>query len=106
MDIASLETYYEKTILPKYLDVAEVSEITWKDHGKVGPDAWAHYFEDKSGREYVLLYEDFPGGEYLEDNLTHEIVLCGNETSIFVENSPNKIENVSGYFTLYREKKR
>lgn len=102
-----LERYYEKILLPQYSDTIKFKNITWKDHGKVGVDAWAHYFDDENGREYVLLYEDFPGNDYLNDNLTHNIVPCGDETSIQVSLSTGtQIDNVVGYFTLYRERKR
>lgn len=100
-----LEQYYEQVILPLYGDAITPSELTWKDHGKVGLDAWAHYFEDANGREYILLYEDFPGGDYLNDDLTHDIVKCRDESSVRVSISPDKqIDNVAGYFTLYAER--
>lgn len=106
MDIQFLEQYYEKIILPLYGDAVMPAKITWKDHGKVGLDAWAHYFEDESGREYVLLYEDFPGSDYLNDDLTHDIVPYGDDTSVQVSITPDKmIDNISGYFTLYTEKR-
>lgn len=105
MNTASLEEYYEKKVLPKYSDVIDLSDIRWKDHGKVGLDAWAHYFDDSNGREYVLLYEDFPGSDYLSDGLTHDIIKCGKETSIHLTGNENKTkENIFGYFTLYAEK--
>jgi hypothetical protein len=105
MNTKFLEQYYKAVILPLYGDAITLSGISWKDHGKVGNDTWAHYFDDKNGREYVLLYEDFPGSEYLNDDLTHDIVKCGEDTSIRVEVTPgNAIENVAGYFTLYEEK--
>lgn len=105
MDNKFLEQYYIKVILPLYSDIVTFSQITWKDHGKVGPDAWAHYFDDVHGREYVLLYEDFPGGDYLNDDLTHDIVKRGDETSVHVAiNAERQIDNVAGYFTLYAER--
>lgn len=106
MNTSFLEHYYETVILPLYGDAVPSSNLQWKDHGKVGADAWAHYFDDEAGREYVLIYEDFPGGDYLNDDLTHEIVYCGGETSVRVMTSPEKLlENVTGYFTLYKEKR-
>lgn len=106
MDNEFLEQYYSKVILPLYRDVVTFSQITWKDHGKVGLDAWAHYFEDVSGREYILLYEDFPGSDYMNDDLTHDIVKCGNETSVRVTISTDRnIDNIAGYFTLYAERR-
>ena len=78
--------------------------ITWKDHGKIDLDAWAHYFDDANGREYVLLYEDFPGSTYLDEQGTHEVLKIGDQTSIQLAFSDKKeIENITGYFTLYRE---
>ncbi len=107
MNDSYLEQYFEKVILPQYSDVVSFAQITWKDHGKVGLDTWAHYFEDKSGVEYVLLYEDYPGDEYLSDSLTHEIVKCGDETSIQASLSTQKrVDNIIGYFTLYKERRR
>lgn len=107
MNTAFLETYYETVILPLYKDTVDFSEISWKDHGKVGADAWAHYFEDRSGREYVLLYEDFPGSDYLNDGLSHDIIPCGNEVNVRVAMTPEKqLDNIVGYFTLYAERKR
>ena len=105
MDNYSLEHFYETVILPQYGDAVTFKKIAWKDHGKVGLDAWAHYFEDENGREYILLYEDFPGGDYLNDNLTHDIINSGNEPSLQVTLSNQKqVENVVGYFTLYQER--
>lgn len=101
-----LERYYESVVLPLYDDDIDVADITWKDHGQVGPDAWAHYFDDRDGREYVLLYEDFPGSDYLNDDLTHEILPCGEEASVRVMTVPERtIDNFTGYFTLYGEKR-
>ncbi len=100
-----LEQFYENVILPQYGDKTGFKSIAWKDHGKVDLDAWAHYFEDENGREYVLLYEDFPGSTFLDDGLTHEVVRRGNETSLQLSLDDGiKIENIIGYFTLYREK--
>lgn len=101
-----LEKYYEKTILPEYGDVISFP-VAWKSHGKVGPDSWAHYFDSSNGVEFVLVYEDFPERNYLEDGLSHEIIKCGNETSLHVSSSRDKsIDNLFGYFTLYKEKVR
>jgi len=106
MDTEFLEQYYQKVILPLYKNEFDSTSITWKDHGKVGQDAWAHYFDDNNGREWVLLYEDFPGSDYLNDNLTHEVVKCGSESSVQISlSTETKIDNVVGYFTLYREKR-
>jgi hypothetical protein len=105
MTNTALENYYETVILPQYRQAVEFKTITWKDHGKIDLDAWAHYFEDENGREYVLLYEDFPGNTYLNDGLTHDIVKCGDETNIKVSISTGAvIDNVTGYFGLYQEK--
>lgn len=107
MDNAFLEEYYQAVILPQY-DTENFSEgITWKDHGKVGLDTWAHYFDDKNGREFVLVYEDFPGNEYLSDDLTHDIVPCRGEASLRVSITTDAlIDNVVGYFTLFKERSR
>lgn len=105
MDTNYLEQYYEKVILPQYIDV-KFANITWKDHGKVGLDTWAHYFEDENGIEYILLYEDFPTGEYLNDDLSHQVIQVGNEPNIQIKLSTDKkIDNIAGYFTLYKEQK-
>lgn len=100
-----LEQYFEQVILPQYKNLT-FTNVTWKDHGKVGLDTWAHYFEDTAGIEYVLLYEDYPTGEYLNDDLSHEVIPCGSDTSLHVSlSSAAVIDNVSGYFTLYKEKR-
>lgn len=105
MDNAFLEQYYEKVILPLYKDEA-IKAATWKDHGQVGPDNWAHYFENEQGVEYVLLNEDYPSGAYLNDDLmTHETIRVPGtgSTALQVSYDNNWIPNVSGYFTLFKE---
>ena len=108
MDNAFLEQYYEKVILPLYKDDS-IKVAAWKDHGQVGPDNWAHYFEDSRGVEYVLLSEDYPSGNYLSDDLmTHEIIRIPHtgQTALQVSFDANWIPNVSGYFTLFKERSR
>lgn len=102
-----IETYYETVILPQYRDDS-IAVAKWVDHGKVGPDAWAHYFEDPAGVEYVLVNEDFPDGAYLGDDLTHDLVpVPGSEDgSLRVTFGDSWIPNVSGFFTLYKERAR
>jgi len=104
-DNSFLEEFYERVILKRYSEGTDFGTIHWASHGKVEPDAWAHYFE-VDGREFVLLYEDFPGGSFLDDGLSHELVKCGNENSIELRFSDDvkQIPNVTGWFTLYREK--
>lgn len=100
-----LEQFYESVILSRYKDGIDIGGIKWKDHGKVELDSWAHYFEDKNGKEYVLLFEDSPGSSFLDDGLSHEVIKLGDESSIGISFSDGKyIPNVTGYFTLYREK--
>lgn len=100
-----LEELYENVILPCYKGVLDIGKISWKDHGKIELDAWGHYFEDSNGKEYVLVFEDFPGNVFLDDKLTHEIVKIGDECSVKLDVSGSKyIPNVTGYFTLFREK--
>lgn len=105
MTNAFLEQFYEDIILPRYKEVINFTHITWIDHGKVGLDAWAHYFKS-NGREFVLLYEDFPGNVDFDDGLSHEVVKCGDKTSLELRFSDDgkQIPNVVGWFTLYREK--
>ena len=106
MDTTFLEQYYEKVILPLYYDTS-IIVLRWKDHGQVGPDAWAHYFENGKGTEFILLNEDFPGGDYLNDGLSHTVVrLPGdkNRDTLCVTITDTWIPNISGYFTLYKEK--
>lgn len=102
-----LEQYYEQVILPLYKD-ASIKVSSWKDHGQVGPDNWAHYFEDSNGVEYVLLNEDHPSGTYLNDDLSHDIVpvSASDTSSIQVAIGENWIPNISGYFTLLKERRR
>ena len=106
MNTQLLEAYFETVVLPLYGSTLDATHITWKDHGKVGEDVWAHYFENDTGREYVLLYEDFPGSDYLNDDLTHEIVPCGDQKSVQVMTLPEStVDNLTGYFTLYAERR-
>lgn len=105
MDEKFLEKFYENVILPQYSNEVSVADIVWKDHGKPGLDSWAHYFEDKDGREYVLLYEDFPDGAFLKDGLTHEPVEINGEISFELKfGNAKQIPNLTGWYTLYREK--
>ena len=100
-----LEQFYERVILPRYEDTVRFDEITWVDHGKVGMDAWAHYFKS-DGKEFVLVYEDFPGNTDFDDGLSHEVIKCGEETSIELRFSDDtkQVTNVTGWFTLYQAK--
>jgi len=104
MNNAFLETLYETVILPNYLEI-DVKTIHWKDHGKVDLDAWAHYFDSEDGTEYVLLFEDYPSGSFLADGLSHEVVKHGDDDVIrFSMDTPFKyVENITGYFSLYKE---
>ena len=100
-----LEQFYEYVILPRYKDVISIDGVVWKDHGKIELDAWGHYFDDIHGKEYVLVYEDNPGSTFLNDGLTHEVIKLGDKTSLKLAFDDNKeIFNITGYFTLYREK--
>lgn len=106
MDDRSIEQYYETVILPLFhIELKE--DIVWKDHGKVGLDTWAHYFENKSGVEYILVNEDFPGSEYPADDLTHQMIVAPNSEDgiIKVTIGDDWIPNISGYFSLYKEKR-
>lgn len=107
MDNNFLEDYYEKVILLLYRDES-IKAVVWKDHGQVGPDNWAHYFEDAIGIEYVLLNEDYPGGLYLNDELTHDVIPApgADAAAVHVTIGDGWIPNISGYFTLYRERNR
>lgn len=61
-------------------------------------------FKDKNEMQYVLLYEDFPGGEYFDDGLSHEAIKAGDDRSISLKfDNDSEIPNVIGWFTLYRE---
>lgn len=105
MNTKFLEQFYENVILPQYAEVL-FGNITWIDHGSIGLDAFAHYFKNTDGKEYVLVFEDFPGSTAFDDGLSHDIVLVNNEKTIrFGGDPPFKyIENITGYFTLYKEK--
>lgn len=105
MDNTFLEQFYESVILPRYAKVVDFGKITWVGHGKVDLDAWAHHFQT-NGKEYTLLYEDFPGGAYLGDGLSHEPVKLGDEVCIelkFSDTDHFQIENVLGWYTLFTE---
>ncbi len=106
MSDAFLEQYYENVILPLYHDES-IRAARWKDHGRVGPDNWAHYFENTEGVEFVLLNEDYPSGIYLNDDLTHDTVSVPGREEAAIQvsvGSDTWIPNISGYFTLYRER--
>jgi hypothetical protein len=60
-----LEQFFENVILTRYEGSFDISGIKWKDHGKVDLDSWAHYFVSKVGKNYVLLFEDFPETRFL-----------------------------------------
>jgi hypothetical protein len=100
-----LEQFYEGVIIPRYSESIPKDRIEWIDHGNVGLDAWAHHFR-VSGKEYTLLYEDFPDGSYFQDDPTHELVKCSNEMSIELRFSDDTVQvpNIIGWFTLFREK--
>ncbi len=106
-DLRFLEKLYEKVILSQYAGI-EFGQVKWIDHGKVGPDAFAHYFKDYREGEYVLVFEDYPGTVPFDDGLSHEVLLINGQRSLrFSFEVPFKyIENVSGYFTLFKEKRR
>lgn len=106
MNTQFLEQFYETVILPKY--GAEFTGVSkWKDHGKVGLDSYAHYFDDPNGVEFVLLNEDFPNGDYLNDDLSHDVVqVADGADTLQVTIGDAWIPNISGYFTLYKEKSR
>jgi hypothetical protein len=104
MDNKALEAYYENNILPKYAGLISFKQITWKDHGQIDLDAWGHYFEDADGHEYVLLWEDFPGSSYLDDDATHDVVMIDGESSLhYPDKEGHSTVNLYGYFTLYKE---
>ena len=100
-----LEKLYELVILPNYPEI-NVGSIHWKDHGKVDHDTWAHYFDNENGVEYILLFEDHPGGSFLADGSTHDLVMTDDRASIrYSLDAPFKyVENLTGYFSLYKEK--
>lgn len=98
-----LEDLYEHVILKRYGEHIDTAKVRWTSHGKVDLDAWAHYFESQ-GKDYVLLYEDFPDGSFLKDGLSHELIKCGDEASIELRfNDGKQLDNITGWFTLYRE---
>ena len=100
-----LEQFFENVILTRYEGSFDISGIKWKDHGKVDLDSWAHYFVSKVGKNYVLLFEDFPGNSFLDDGLSHEIIKIDGQNSISIAFKDGKyIPNITGYFTLYSEK--
>lgn len=105
MDIKFLEQFYEKVILPQYANTV-FNNVTWIDHGAIELDSFAHYFKTDNGSEYVLVFEDFPGNVAFDDGLSHDIVLVNDEKTIqFGGDPPFKyVENITGYFTLYKEK--
>ena len=101
-----LEQFYKNLILPRYKDEINLADIKWIDHGKVGLDTWAHYFE-RGGKEYALLNDDPLGGEYLNDDLSHVIVKIDGKSRIGLSfDDVFEIPNITGWFMLYVEKPR
>lgn len=107
MDNTLLERLYETVILPNYPEI-DVAAIRWKDHGKIGPDTWAHYFDNGDGVEYVLQFQDYPDTSLFDDELSHELVKSADrEYLLFSLEPPFKyVENITGYFSLYKERVR
>ncbi len=105
-NINIFEVIYQNVILPRYSDYLDINDIRWIDHGRVDDSyVTAHYFES-NGQHYILLSNNYTHGTYLDDGISYEIVKCGDKTSIELNFSDNhKIENVTGKYTLYREKK-
>lgn len=107
MDIGFLERYYERVILPQY-NCSEFRKIVWIDHGGIGEhyDAFAHYFKDATGSEYVLIFEDYPSGDIpFADRISHKVVYVGDRATLYFGGEPpfKYMVNVTGYFTLYKE---
>lgn len=104
MNTKSLEQFYETVILSRYKGVFDIATIKWISHGKVDLDAFAHYFEC-GGKEFVLLYEDYPDGSFLKDGLSHQVVQIGEDTSFELRLSDDStpVPNIIGWFTLYQE---
>jgi hypothetical protein len=98
------EKFYEAVILPRYAGVIAFGAITWVGRGKIDLDAWAHYFQS-GGKEYALLYEDFPGNTALDDGLSHEVIKLGESRSVELKFSDGdkQIPNILGWYTLLRE---
>lgn len=97
---------YIQINLPRYSNQATFEKVIWKDHGKFNFDAWAHYFDDENGREYILVYEDDPSLSQFDDGLTYEMIPFGESGSLKLSFGDNKeVVNVTGYFTLYQEKR-
>lgn len=99
------ETFYEYAILPKYATSLNLTDIKWIDHSMLDDSlVLAHYFES-NGKQYILLSNDYSGGSYLDDGLSHEIIMYGDKTGFRLYFDDNKeIDNITGYYTLYREK--
>lgn len=100
-----LEEFYNRLILRSYDAVLGLKNIHWMAHDKVDLDAWAHYFTCDN-KEYALLYEDLPDGSFFKDGLSHEVVKCGDETSIELRFSDSSLQipNLTGWYTLFRKK--
>jgi hypothetical protein len=105
MNEVFLKKFFEAVILSNYEQI-DIDEISWKHYKKINSDAWTHYFNDKSGNEYVLLFEDYPSNSFSDNKSMYEVVRHGDDDSMrFGSNVPFKyVENITGYFTLFREK--
>ena len=99
MDVAKLEAYYERDILPHY--GIHAPGIVWVNHASIATDVVAHYFTYNS-ETYVLIFEDFPSTSHYVAEDNELIVTKDGERSIDTR-SEDYVENMTGFFTLYKE---
>ncbi len=99
MDVAKIEAYYEHDILPNYN--IYTPGVMWDEHASIGPDVVAHYFTYDS-EAYVLVFEDFPSTSHhvAEDN---ELIATKDSRQSIDTRSEEYVENMTGFFTLYKE---
>ncbi len=105
VNYSDINRFYEESILPRYS--IEFGTITWRDHGKIGEDTFAHYFT-ANGVQYVLVFEDFPSQSHFiaEDNKFIPAPDSENGAIWYPKDDDptyEYVENTTGYFSLYLE---
>ncbi len=105
VNYSDIEKFYEKVILTQY--VIELGSITWDDHARIGADTFAHYFTANS-KQYVLVFEDFPSQSHFIAEASEFIPAHNNQNGVVKypeddETTHQYLENVTGYFSLYKE---
>ena len=103
-----LEQFFKEEILSKYN--LDTSRVVWKEYGSVD-QLNTHIHDFSMGyKDYFLVFQYSAGGEYPLDDEGLLIPVPGT-ASRYVEYRADvakseRIENVTGYFSLYRTRSR